>query len=67
MKAFFHRQVEGAQDVTKTNEQQIKEEAARRKALREAKAKMNEAILNANKVKSAAEIAAEVEAKAAKI
>jgi hypothetical protein len=32
--------------------------------LREAKAKMNEAILNANKVKSAAEVAAELQAKA---
>ncbi len=60
MRAFFHRQVEGAQDVTKTNEQQIKEEAARRKALRDAKARMNEAIKNANKVKTAEEIALEV-------
>lgn len=60
MKAFFARQVEGAQDVTKTNEQQIKEEAARRKALREAKMKMNEAIKNANRVKTAEEIAKEV-------
>lgn len=67
MKAFFFRQVEGAQDVTKTNEQQIKEEAARRKALREAKIKMNEAILNANKVKTAAEVAAEVQDKAEQI
>lgn len=67
MRAFFFRQVEGAQDVTKTNEQQIKEEAARRKALREAKTRMNEAILNANKIKSAAEVLAEAQAKADKI
>jgi len=39
---------------------QIKEEAARRKALREAKHKMSEAILNASKTKSPEEIAAEV-------
>mmetsp|Transcript_31172 Transcript_31172/g.44801 ORF Transcript_31172/g.44801 Transcript_31172/m.44801 type:complete len:317 (+) Transcript_31172:68-1018(+) len=60
MRAFFFRQVEGATDVTKTNEQQIKEEAARRKALREAKLKMTEAIQNASKTKSPEEIAAEV-------
>lgn len=36
--AFFSRQIEGASDATKTNEQIIKEAAARRKVLREAKA-----------------------------
>lgn len=56
MKAFFARQAESSQDTTKTNEQQIKEEAARRKALREARQKMNEAILNLNKTKSAEEV-----------
>jgi colicin import membrane protein len=60
MKAFFARQAEATQDVTKTNEQQIKEEASRRKALRDAKTKMNDAIKNANRVKSAEEIAVEV-------
>ena len=83
MKAFFFRQVEGASDVTKTNEQtvsfksqrctlysfllvQIKEEAARRKALREAKQKMNDAIMNADKVKSAEEVAKEMKVQAEK-
>jgi len=60
MKAFFARKVEGAQDVTKTNEQQIKEEAVRRKALREAKAKMNESLRNIEVHKTAEEIAREV-------
>lgn len=60
MRAFFFRQVEGASDVTKTNEQQIKEEAAKRKALRDAKTKMNEAIKNANRTKTPEEIAAEI-------
>jgi hypothetical protein len=60
MKAFFARQAEGAVDTTKTNEQQIKEEAARRRALREAKQRMNDAIKNLNKVKSAEEVAKEV-------
>lgn len=40
--AFFKRQAENTGDVTKSNEQRIKEEAARRKDLREAKAKLNE-------------------------
>mmetsp|Transcript_32515 Transcript_32515/g.71545 ORF Transcript_32515/g.71545 Transcript_32515/m.71545 type:complete len:273 (-) Transcript_32515:450-1268(-) len=62
MKAFFARQAENAGDTTKTNEQTIKEEAARRKALREAKSKLNAAVLQAAKVKSAEEIAAEVKA-----
>jgi len=60
MKAFFARKVEGAQDMTKTNEQQIKEEAARRKTLRDAKDKMNEAIKNANRVYTAEELAQQV-------
>lgn len=36
MSAFFRRAAESTADTTKTNEQRIKEEAARRKALREA-------------------------------
>jgi len=60
MKAFFARKVEGAQDVTKTNEQQIKEEAARRKALRDAKMKMSESLRSLDRNKSAEEIAREV-------
>ena len=39
---------------------QIKEEFQRRKALREAKAKLNSAIVDVNRVKSAEEIAREV-------
>ena len=39
---------------------QIKDEYLRRKALREPKAKLNSAILDVNKVKSAEEIAKEV-------
>lgn len=64
MRAFFLRKVESVTDSTKTNEQRIKEEAARRKALREAKSKLNAAVESANKVKSAEEIAAEVKAEA---
>eukprot|EP01032_Pedospumella_encystans_P019571 gene19571-22250_t len=60
MRAFFARQVENAGDVTKTNEQTIKEEFLRRKNLREAKAKLNSAIVDANRIKSAEEIAKEV-------
>lgn len=43
MSAFFKRRIEDQGDVTKTNEQKIKEEAARRKALREAERKAQEA------------------------
>lgn len=60
MKAFFARQMEGASDSTKTNEQQIKEEAARRRALKDAKLRMNSAITNINRTKSADEVAKEV-------
>jgi hypothetical protein len=42
--AFFKRQAENTGDITKSNEQRIKEEAARRKELREAKAKLNEVV-----------------------
>lgn len=66
MRAFFARKVEGATDTSKTNEQQIKEEALRRRQLREAKAKMQEALENANKVKSAEEVALEVQRAAEK-
>ena len=43
-KAFFKRQAENTLDKTKTNEQIIKEEAALRKQLREAKLKEKQAI-----------------------
>lgn len=66
MRAFFLRKVESASDVTKTNEQQIKEEAARRRALREAKRGLLQAQESMNKVKTAEEIAAEVKAEAAR-
>lgn len=59
MRAFFFRQVEGVSDKTKTNEQTIKEEFARRKALREAKAKAASAEAEARKVKSPEEVAEE--------
>eukprot|EP00604_Paraphysomonas_vestita_P002465 CAMPEP_0174819334 /NCGR_PEP_ID=MMETSP1107-20130205/2493_1 /TAXON_ID=36770 /ORGANISM="Paraphysomonas vestita, Strain GFlagA" /LENGTH=150 /DNA_ID=CAMNT_0016032617 /DNA_START=417 /DNA_END=872 /DNA_ORIENTATION=- len=60
MSAFFKRQIEKSGDVTQTNEQRIKEEAARRKALREAKKKEQEALDAANKVKSPEEVEAEL-------
>jgi len=60
MSAFFKRQIESAGDATQTNEQRIKEEAARRKALREAKKKEQEAKEAAEKVKSAEEVEAEL-------
>jgi hypothetical protein len=49
-KAFFARQVEGAVDVTKSNEQQIKEEAAQRKALKDAQLKLNSAISDVSSI-----------------
>lgn len=60
MKAFFLRKAENTVDTSKTNEQQIKEEAARRKALREAKLKYNEAITQSMKTKSPEELAEEL-------
>mmetsp|Transcript_15006 Transcript_15006/g.15739 ORF Transcript_15006/g.15739 Transcript_15006/m.15739 type:complete len:261 (+) Transcript_15006:43-825(+) len=60
MSAFFKRQIEKSGDVTQTNEQRIKEEAARRKALREAKKKEQEALDAANKIKTEEEIIAEL-------
>eukprot|EP00604_Paraphysomonas_vestita_P000881 CAMPEP_0174819118 /NCGR_PEP_ID=MMETSP1107-20130205/2160_1 /TAXON_ID=36770 /ORGANISM="Paraphysomonas vestita, Strain GFlagA" /LENGTH=149 /DNA_ID=CAMNT_0016032023 /DNA_START=481 /DNA_END=930 /DNA_ORIENTATION=- len=60
MSAFFKRQIENAGDATQTNEQKIKEEAARRKALREAKKKEQEALDAANKIKTEEEIIAEL-------
>jgi len=67
MKAFFARKAEGTVDCTKTNEQQIKEEAARRKALREAKEKLNNAINRVDQVKSAEEVALEIKLKAERL
>lgn len=64
MAAFFKRQVEGAQDVTQTNEQKIREEAARRRALREAKALHNKALEEAMRIKTAEDIQKEVQKKA---
>lgn len=61
MSAFFKRQMEGATDVTKTNEQKIKEEAAHRKALRDAKAREAKALEDASKQKTAEEVARELE------
>jgi FKBP-type peptidyl-prolyl cis-trans isomerase len=64
MKAFFARQVEAAGDSTKTNEQQIKEEAQRRKALRDAKHKVIEAEKEANRVKTPEEVAKDLQLEA---
>jgi hypothetical protein len=41
MSAFFKRAIESSEDATKTNEQKIREEAAARRALREAQVKEN--------------------------
>ena len=60
MSAFFKRQAENAKDSTMTNEQKIKEEAARRKALREAKKAISEAEAAAASQKSAEDVAREV-------
>jgi len=61
MSAFFKRQIESSGDTTKSNEQRIKEEAARRKALREAKKKEKEALDAASKTKTAEEVEAELQ------
>jgi hypothetical protein len=66
MRAFFARQAESTKDSTKSNKDVIQEEFQRRKALKEAKAKMNAAIEGVNKVKTAEEIAAECELAAKK-
>ena len=60
MSAFFKRQAENAKDSTMTNEQKIKEEAARRKELREAKKAISEAEAAAASQKSAEDVAREV-------
>lgn len=60
--AFFKRQAEATHDVTKTNEQKIKEEAARRRALKEAKAAEKSFLDEASKQKTAEEVAAELAA-----
>ena len=60
MSAFFKRQIENAGDITQTNEQRIKDEAARRKALRDAKKKEQEALEAASKIKTEEEIIAEL-------
>ncbi len=60
MSAFFKRQIENAGDATQTNEQKVKEEAARRRALREAKKKEQEAIEAASKIKTEDEVIAEL-------
>lgn len=54
--AFFARKIESAGDATLTNEQKIKQEAARRRALREAKAKEKEAQEAASKQLSPEEV-----------
>lgn len=58
--AFFKRQAENTKDVTLTNEEKIKAEAARRKALREAKKEMQDAMVAATTSKSAEEIEKEI-------
>jgi hypothetical protein len=58
--AFFKRQAEATHDATKTNEQRIKEEAARRRALKEAKAAEKGFLDEASKQKTAEQVAAEL-------
>ena len=59
-KAFFKRQAENAGDKTKTNEQIIKEEAALRKQLRDAKMKEKAAIEAANNQRSKEDVEREM-------
>lgn len=59
MRAFFSRQVESVSDKTKTNRETIQEEYARRKALRDAKAKAANAEAEARRVKTPEEVAEE--------
>jgi len=58
--AFFKRQAEATQDTTMTNAERITAEAARRRALREAKKAQADAILAAATQKSAADVQKEV-------
>uniref|UniRef100_A0A7S0XEY3 EF-hand domain-containing protein n=1 Tax=Chromulina nebulosa TaxID=96789 RepID=A0A7S0XEY3_9STRA len=58
--AFFKRQAENVVDETALNKQKISEEAARRKALRDAKQQLKEAMENANKSKSIEEVQREI-------
>lgn len=67
MKAFFFRQAEATHDITKTNEQKIKEEAAMRKQMKDEKEKLKKAVEEANKVKTADDLIREVGEAAAKI
>mmetsp|Transcript_23955 Transcript_23955/g.24193 ORF Transcript_23955/g.24193 Transcript_23955/m.24193 type:complete len:280 (+) Transcript_23955:192-1031(+) len=62
MAAFFNRQIQRVTDSSLTNEQLITREAARRKALREAKQKQQEAeeVLKRGEGPSAAEVLEEV-------
>lgn len=46
MRAFFKRQADGQAEAAKSNKETIQEEYERRKALREAKSKMNAAIMS---------------------
>lgn len=64
--AFFSRRIEGSQDAAKSNEQMIKEEAARRRVLRQAEQALKEAQVEVNKRKSAEEIAKEVKEREAR-
>ncbi len=65
--AFFKRAGEGTGDSTMSNKDRITQEAARRKELREAKAAEERARNEANKVKSAEEIAEEVAKRAREV
>lgn len=65
--AFFSREIESHGDSTKTNAEKLHEEAARRKQLREAKAKLNQALLDANKQKSAEEVARDMKVQSERV
>ena len=62
MSAFFKRQADNTKDSTVSNEQKVKEEAARRKVLREAKKQLSDAVEAAGKQRRASEVEREIRA-----
>jgi hypothetical protein len=65
-KAFFKRQADNVVDKTKSNEQMVREEAALRKQLREAKLKEKQAIEAANTQRSKEDVEREIKEAALK-
>ena len=62
MSAFFKRQADNTKDTTMSNEQKIKEEAARRRALKDAKKELSDAVEAAGKQRRASEVEREIRA-----